>query len=246
MTATIAIPAEPARLEVGRCVIATLRVLGRRGLTLLMLAAPFVFLPECLAALLPPELATVRLAAGLPGLIFVGGATQIAYADLASERPVGFGEAMSKGARKFGSLWGVGLISNIGAALGALLLIVPGVILLVAWMSASSAVVVEDKTAFEALDRSWQLSRGSRWRLAALLGIALGAVVLILLLVFVVAIVLVLLFGEANATRVSDFVVSPLVSVVVLAITTVGSTAAYVGLRFVKEGSAGDVAATFD
>jgi succinate dehydrogenase hydrophobic anchor subunit len=194
MTATIAIPAEPARLEVGRCVIATLRVLGRRGLTLLMLAAPFVFLPECLAALLPPELATVRLAAGLPGLIFVGGATQIAYADLASERPV----------------------------------------------------VVEDKTAFEALDRSWQLSRGSRWRLAALLGIALGAVVLILLLVFVVAIVLVLLFGEANATRVSDFVVSPLVSVVVLAITTVGSTAAYVGLRFVKEGSAGDVAATFD
>ena len=135
MTATIAIAADPARLEVGRCVIATLRVLWRRGFTLMLLAAPFVFLPELLAALLPPELATVRLAAGLPGLIFVGGATQITYADLASDRPVGIVEAMSEGAGNFGSLWGVGLISNIGAGLGALLLIVPGVLLLVAWMS---------------------------------------------------------------------------------------------------------------
>ena len=69
---------------------------------------------------------------------------------------------------------------------------------------------------------------------------------LILLLVFVVTIVLVLLLGEANAARVSDFVVSPLVSVLVLAITTVGSTSAYVGLRSMKEGSAGDIASTFD
>ena len=236
MTAVASGEAAPA-LDIGRVISTTSRVLVRRALDLLIIGLPFIYLPNMLVEFLPSELSAVRLAAGLPGLIFIGAVSLLAYNDIAGEPRVDAGTAIKAGAGKFATLWGVGLISNIGAGIGLLLLIVPGVVLGSSLAAASSAVMVENITVTAAIERSWSLSKGSRWRLAVLLLVALLAVGLVLLATVAVGVVLGLTLGIENGENVGRIVWAPFASVWILAITTVGSTAAYAGLRRIREGA---------
>ena len=236
MTTVATGEAAPPTLDIGRVISMTSRVLFRRALDLIIIGLPFIYLPNMLVEFLPPGFSAVRLAAGLPGLIFIGAVSLLAYRDIAGEPRVDAATAIRAGAAKFGSLWGVGLISNIGAGIGLLLLIVPGVVLGSCLASASSAVMVESITATAAIERSWSLSKGSRWRLAALLLVALLAAALVLLFTVLVGVVLGLTLGAEHGEAAGRIVWAPFASIWILAITTVGSTAAYVGLRRVREG----------
>jgi hypothetical protein len=246
MTVITADAAAEARIHVGWVVNSTVRVIFRRSLDLLLIGLPFVFLPNALAGLLPQNMWQVRLAAGLPGLVFVGGVSLLTYRDLSGGARLGAGAAIAAGARRFGTLWGVSFVSNICAALALLLLIVPGIILLVAWSPASTIAVVEDRTAFSALDRAWALTKGSRWRIAALLGLSLLAIVFLLLVGGVVDLILTTTLGADAMNAEVNFVISPLTGLLTSAMTAVGSAAVYVGLRVAKEGSAGDIAKVFE
>ena len=239
MTAAVVGGGAPPRLDMGKTVNSTLKVLLARSLDLLVIGLPFVFLPNALVELLPPDLRVFRLAAGLPSLIFIGAGSLLAYREMTGGPRVGIGEAISAGARKFASLWGVGLISNIGAALGLLLLIVPGVVLASSLAAASSAVMVEGMTTTAAIDRAWRLSEGSRWRLAGLLAITFLAIAVLLLLVGIAGAVLALTLGPDTGVAVGQALVAPLYTVIMMALMTVGSTAVYVGLRQAREGAPG-------
>jgi hypothetical protein len=177
----------------------------------------------------------------LPGLVFVGAANLIAYAELTGGAPVTLGEAVRRGAGRFGSLFGVSIVTNLVAIVGLLLLIAPGVIVVVGWMAAPAAVMVENKTVSAALSRAWELSRGSRWRLVGLL---LGVAALSLALM-VVGGVLTFALGQPGDTPLVNFGVVPICMLIIAMFTAVGPAAAYTGLRIAKEGGAGDLSAVF-
>jgi len=60
-------------------------------------------------------------------------------------------------------LLGAGLLAGLGIALGLLLLIVPGLILLTLWAVIAPVVVIEKRPVFEAFGRSRELVRGHGW-----------------------------------------------------------------------------------
>lgn len=67
----------------------------------------------------------------------------------------------------------LGLLSALGLLLGLLLLVVPGIILYVIWSVAAPALVEERLGPIQALRRSHYLTRGSRWKIFALMVILL-------------------------------------------------------------------------
>jgi hypothetical protein len=101
-----------------------------------------------------------------------------AVADLNGRKPT-FQECLGRGARKALPVFAVLFVTGIGAMFGLILLIVPGIMLLIAWSVAAPAKVVEQVGVFGALSRSAALTKGSRWRifwLFVLYSIVSGAV----------------------------------------------------------------------
>lgn len=165
----------------GRVVGQAIAVIGRNfplflGLTVLLAGVPAVAMPLLLteggaADQVPPNLAGIYANAGI--LILVSTCCSyvltaaLSYAtatDLNDERPT-FGKALATGLRSLLPLLLLALVSVIGIYGGMLLLIVPGLILLVAWSVAAPALVCERLGVFASLGRSQQLTKGWRWRI---------------------------------------------------------------------------------
>jgi hypothetical protein len=92
------------------------------------------------------------------------------------------GELFSHAAPFVGTLVLNGILAGIAIAIGFVLIIVPGLILLTIWAVIAPSIVVEDKSVFEAFGRSRELVRGHGWQV-------FGAIVLAFLIVFVVGLV---------------------------------------------------------
>jgi hypothetical protein len=125
--------------------------------------------------------------------------------------------------------------------LGFLLLLIPGVILAVGLALAIPAVVLEPGTsASGALSRSWELTRGARWRI-----FGLGITLLVLLYVPVVAITGLFallipqsggMFGAASLGMVMAIAVGGLVQMFIYPLFYCVLTIAYYDLRVRREG----------
>ncbi len=92
------------------------------------------------------------------------------------------GELFSHAAPYVGTLILNGILAGIAIAIGFVLIIVPGLILLTIWAVIAPSIVVEDKGVFDAFGRSRELVRGHGWQV-------FGAIVLAFLIVFVVGLV---------------------------------------------------------
>jgi hypothetical protein len=97
-------------------------------------------------------------------------------------RDEGIGDLFSAAAPAIVSLIVFGILFGIGVAIGLVLLIVPGLILLTFWCVGAPAIVVEGIGPIEAFGRSWRLVRGNAWSV-------FGVLVLVLLIVIVIGIV---------------------------------------------------------
>ena len=75
----------------------------------------------------------------------------------------------------------VSILAGLGIAIGFVLLIVPGLILLTFWSVVAPVTVIERPGVFSAFSRSWELVRGYGWPV-------FGTIVLVFLLVIVAAI----------------------------------------------------------
>jgi hypothetical protein len=84
-------------------------------------------------------------------------------------RPVSLGESVAGGLSRFLPLVGVMILFTLGATLGFLLLIVPGVILMVMWYVAVPACVLEKTGPVRSLGRSRELTKGYRWKVFGLI-----------------------------------------------------------------------------
>jgi hypothetical protein len=68
-----------------------------------------------------------------------------------------------EGANRFGSFWGMNIITGLTILLGSVLLIIPGLYLAARWFIAGPAILAEDMTAGEGMRESWEMMKPSAW-----------------------------------------------------------------------------------
>lgn len=145
-------------------------------LRLFMEAAGGIFANLTLAVLYAISLTMLNLVAT--------GATVFVVSESYLGRPISAREALRRATPYIGRILVCSMLMALVVGLGFLLLIVPGIMLATGLALAIPAVVLEPRsTASAALSRSWELTRGSRWRI-----FGLGFTLLVLLYVPVVAI----------------------------------------------------------
>jgi len=145
-------------------------------------------------------------------------------------RDLDLGDLFRSAFKVIGPVVLTGLVVGIGVAVGFVLLIVPGLILLTIWAVAIPTVVLERRSVFEALGRSRELVRGHGWQV-------FGVLVILLLIQLVATLILV-----GVLAGIGDFVgafVGALIATVLLApLGAIAATVLYLELRRIKEGTA--------
>ncbi|HLZ77402.1 MAG TPA: hypothetical protein VKQ35_20545 [Phenylobacterium sp.] len=244
------------RLDIGRVIQETFAVLGRNFVTFLVLAAILVGLPALLSGYLNMTymragvlfawqsyagsfLAAIGLYI-LQGTVIYGTVTEL------NGKPASIGACLSVGLSSFLPLLVIGILSYLAIVLGMILLVVPGLMILVAWIVAVPVYVAERPGLFAVFGRSAALTRGNRWRIFAVL--------ILYLVAFVIIEALAGVFG--NASRIASgagipmfqaLLLLPLIAIASGMLTSAGIATLYVELRRVNEGvGPADLAAVFD
>jgi hypothetical protein len=130
---------------------------------------------------------------GLVGVFWLQGGLAEAVADVRDGRvDLSISETLHRVRPRVASLLGAGLLAGLGVALGLLLLIVPGLVLLTWWSVIVPVVVLERAPAMESFGRSRELVRGYGWNV---FGVIVLTVLVLLLAVLVLAIVFAIVLG---------------------------------------------------
>jgi uncharacterized membrane protein len=169
------------------------------------------------------------------------GATVFIVSESYLGRPITAREALHRATPYIGRILVCSMLMGFTIMLGFFLLVVPGVILATGLALAIPSVVLEPRSASAALSRSWELTRGSRWRI-----FALAFTLLILLYVPVVAITGLLAvvlpqasgerFGPASVSTVAAIAIGGVVQMFIYPLFYCVLTVTYYDLRVRKEG----------
>jgi hypothetical protein len=175
------------------------------------------------------------LALVLLNALLQAGLSRATIRDLNGERPEA-GDIVSTAVSVLLPVMAINLLVTIGASLGMILLIVPGIILWLGWAIAIPVEVQEREGVFESMRRSRYLTRGSRWSLFGFFLILIIAVMFIQILLSMVTGFLSLAGGHLIGIAISTGVTSTLSTLVL----SVAIPVCYVELRQVKEGTGVD------
>jgi len=169
------------------------------------------------------------------GLVMWAAQLHVGIAALEGRR-VELRDSLAAGVRKLAPLIGVFFLSGLGAALGMLLFVVPGVILALMWAVSSPVIVGETSNVMKALGRSRQLTKGNRWRIFGLATL----IWIIAMVVFMALGVVGGVFGLLTPGGLGALflVVSSVATFVFYLVLSVGTAALYVQLRELKGGGA--------
>ena len=150
--------------------------------------------------------------------------------DLRSE-PVAIGPILVEALSLLLPMIGMTFVIGISVMFGMILLIVPGIMLLCMWIVAVPVLVGERRGVFGSLERSAELTKGSRWW------------IFLLLIIYVVAAAIVrsvsgLTGLTAGSASVTTLIVTMIVSTIIGMVASVMVAALYIELRGLKEGEA--------
>ena len=229
--------------EMGRVLSRAFGALGRNFVMFFALAVILAGIPQLISGLWRVAVtdpahqfngpAIVALVVG--GLLgLVGSAilqvaiTRATVSDLVDE-PLGFAACLKAGIALTLPMIGLTLLASLGVGLASILLIVPGIMLFVAWSVAVPAYVQERIGITRSLGRSRALTKGARWKIFALF-LVYG--ILVTILSVPASILTVVMHAPPYLAVVSTTIVSVLGTMVLV---TVQATI-YVELRDVKEG----------
>jgi hypothetical protein len=149
------------------------------------------------------------------------------------------GEALTRGLQLALPVLGVVIVASIAVGVGALLLVVPGIILFVMFWVAIPVAVVERPGVIASLKRSAFLTKGNRWRI-------FGLVVVLWLIFVLISMAISLAFAAAEAWRVYPYI-DYVLTVFLTAVFAVVSAVGYHDLRLLKDGvDVETIAAVFD
>jgi hypothetical protein len=167
----------------------------------------------------------------LVALFWVQGALVRAVDDIRDGRAdLSLGETFQRVRPQLPSIIVGGILAGLGIALGLLLLIVPGLVLLTWWILLIPVIVLEGRSAGEAFTRSRELVRGYGWSV-------FGVIVLTILLVIAFNIVLSLLLLPVS-DWLQSFLSNIIVGTVVTPFVALTWTTLYYRLRAAKEAPA--------
>jgi hypothetical protein len=108
--------------------------------------------------------ALITTVVSLIGTFWLQGALVLAVDDVRDGRiDSSVGELFERVQPYLGTLIGAGILAGLGIALGLILLIVPGLILLTWWCLIAAVIVLEKKHVGESFGRSRELVRGHGW-----------------------------------------------------------------------------------
>jgi hypothetical protein len=166
----------------------------------------------------------------------LGEVVMIAMAlDVLAGRPPQFGSALAQGLRLLLPAIAVRLLLWLGIALGLMLLIIPGLVLMLTWAIVLPVLVAERPGILASFSRSGELLRGARWRL---------------LLLFSIVLVAWSLFGgmgqgfalasQTSGARIGSIVVQALVATLTGAMGAAGLSTIYHQLKSEREGLVGE------
>jgi uncharacterized membrane protein len=202
-------------------------------LRLFLEAAGGIFSNLALALLYGISLVVLNLVAS--------GATVFIVSESYLGRPISAREALERATPYIGRILVCSLLLALVVGLGFLMLVIPGIMLAVGLALAIPAVVLEPRSsASAALSRSWELTRGARWRI-----FGLGVTLLVLLYIPVLAItgLLALLvspgqavIGSASILMMAVLAVSGIVQMFIYPLFYCVLTVTYYDLRVRKEG----------
>ena len=164
----------------------------------------------------------------LIALFWVQGALVRAVEDIRDGRAdMSLGETYQRVRPQLPAIIVGGLLAGLGIALGLVLLIVPGLILLTWWIVLIPVIVLEERSAGEAFGRSRELVRGHAWSV-------FGVIVLTILVVIAFNIVL-SLFLLPVSDWLRSFLSNIIIGTVVTPFVVVTWTTLYYRLRAAKE-----------
>jgi hypothetical protein len=96
-------------------------------------------------------------------VLYVGFVVKLVEDVRDGRRDQGIGDLFSSATPAILPLIGFSILAGIGVAIGLVLIIVPGLILLTFWSLGAPAIVAERVGVFDAFGRSWNLVRGQAW-----------------------------------------------------------------------------------
>ena len=180
-------------------------------------------------------LASSSVMSGLGSLLLAWLAVQLA--DEASLRPASVFRSAGRALAAAPALFALTVIYSLAVYGGMILLLVPGVMIGLAWSIGAPALAVERLSPLPALSRSADLTRGNRWRLFGLMAaVALPLSVPNLLARYLLADHNVVVLG--SVLKFSAIAVAPLVSTLSQGVVDVLLASAYIELARLDRGAA--------
>ena len=176
------------RLSVGDTINETFSIYGQQFLPLIGSAIVVFVVIGILAGLLQAAggviLVLLATAVRLAGqALYVGFVVKLVEDVRDGRRDMSIGDLFSAAAPSIIPLILFGILFGIAVAIGLILIIVPGLILLTIWSVGAPAIVAERLGVFDAFGRSRNLVRGNGWTV-------FGTLVVVLLIVIAIGIVL--------------------------------------------------------
>jgi MFS family permease len=145
-------------------------------------------------------------------------------------RDLNLGQLFGSAFQVVGPVIVVGLLLGLGVAVGFVLLLVPGLILLTIWSVAIPVTVLERPGILDAFGRSRQLVKGNGWNV-------FGVLLVLFLIQFVATLVLVGIFVGIGSF-VGAFIGSLIATVLFAPLSAIAATVLYLELLRIREGAA--------
>jgi hypothetical protein len=126
-----------------------------------------------------PGLSLLDRVLTLVGSVLVTGATVRVVSEAYLGRTPLFGDAMRFAGSRFGTILGANIASGFLTILATLALVIPGIVVACGYSVAGEAAALESGSSGEALRRSWDLTKGFRWKALALGVVSIGLILVV-------------------------------------------------------------------
>lgn len=218
-------------IDIGSVISRTFNIYVEEASVLLPAAAVVFVLVGAVSAVLvaiSPVLLIVAFVVTLVGTtLFTGMVVELVSDVQDGRRDATVGQLLQAVTPIIGQLILVGIVAGIGIAIGFVLIIVPGLILLTIWSVAAPVVVLERPGGLGALGRSRELVRGNGWQV-------FGVIVVLFVGVGIVSAIIEAI-GDSGGTGVG-IVVRIIVQILTAPITALAASVLYFELRGLTAG----------
>jgi hypothetical protein len=169
---SVAFTSVDVRLDIGKVFQQTIEVLKRNiatfgGMALLMAGLPSAInsFSQAMSKAMPllSVVTGVVAIAGFVATLILQGALMYGSVQDLNGSPASAGDCLKVGVKNWLPLLGLFVLMGLGFMLGAILLIVPGVLLALRWAVSGPVLVMEGRGITDAMDRSVTLTKGRRW-----------------------------------------------------------------------------------